>query len=175
MPSISTPWHAYTRALDTHPYTARAATAAVLAAASELTAARLTHRPRSLRRLALLALWGGAVSGPSGHAWQLLLARWFGRLPPRAALAARTAADAFVYGPIVNALALAYMRAVVDGRRAGVGAHVKRAWPGAQARAWRLWPAASLVAYAAVPPRLRTPFFNVVAYGWGVALILSAR
>jgi peroxisomal membrane protein 2 len=167
-------WAAYERALDDHPFATRSATAALLAAASELTASTLARRRRSARRAALLALWGAVWSGPSGHTWQLALHRAFGRVEGRPGVAVRVAADAAVYGPATNLLTLAFISAVVDrrGMKQGTSAALA-AFPSAQARAWRVWPAASVAAYAFVPPRLRTPFFNCVAYGWGVALILT--
>lgn len=163
-------WSTYTRLLDTHPYTTRALTAACLSALSALTADTLTRRPRSMKRAALMALWGGAWSCPAGHAWQQCLDAAGVRSP-----AARALADNTLYGPFTNALALAYITAIVDGKRRGVTAHVAATLPAAQARAWRVWPLASLFAYCAVPPRLRTPFFNVVSFCWVTALILGAK
>lgn len=162
-------WATYCRLLDERPYTTRAATAACLSALSELTAATLTGRKRSPKRAALMFLWGACWSGPAGHAWQRLLDRAGVRSP-----AARTLADNTLYGPLTNALALAYIAAIVD-RKRGVASHVAATLPAAQKKAWRVWPVASIAAYCAVPPRMRTPFFNCVAYVWGVALILGSK
>ena len=177
-----------------------AASADACAQALLKSAPTLTTRRRSplagWRRTAAGGAWGVLVSGPAGHAWQgaldMLLplpggstkaAAADGKPPPpstasattpRTTLAARVAVDALVFSPAVNALALAFIFNVIEGGGGATTAGAVRArLPATQATAWRLWPAASLFAYALVPPPLRVLWFNAVGFWW--TLLLSGR
>ena len=171
-----------------------------LAAAPPPPGRRRAYPLSGWRRSLAWGAWGVLVSGPAGHAWQAVLDRVLpmpggaakaqreeegGTAPPTssststaATLAARVAADAGLFSPAVNALALAFIATVIEGgskRNGGssTAGLVRARLPATQAAAWRLWPAASAVAYLAIPPRLRVLFFNAVGFWW--TLLLSSR
>jgi hypothetical protein len=90
-------------------------------------------------------------------------------------LALRVAADALVFGPLCNAVAIAFIALALERRPASsVPAALRSALPATQLRAWRFWPLVSLIAYSKVPPKLRVPFFNCAGFLWGVILISGA-
>lgn len=152
------------------------------------------------RRVALWVLYGGLFSGPVGHGWQKLLSACFAQPKKKRGrklreekqevedkngenaapsetreLALRVAADALVFGPLCNAVAIAFIALALERRPASaVPAALRSALPATQLRAWRFWPLVSLVAYSRVPPKLRVPFFNCAGFLWGVILISGA-
>ena len=149
-------------------------------------------------------LYGGLFSGPVGHGWQKLLSACFapkkkkrGRklkeeddnddaaaaaAAPAAAsssdsreLALRVAADALVFGPLCNAVAISFIALALERKSlSSVPAALRSSLPLTQLRAWRFWPLVSLVAYSKVPPKMRVPFFNCAGFLWGVILISGA-
>ncbi len=52
---------------------------------------------------------------------------------------------------------------------------VRTQFVGVQLNAWKLWPMASAVNYAFVPPQLRVLFMNCVGFAWSTFLIYSIK
>ena len=149
-------------------------------------------------------LYGGLFSGPVGHGWQKLLSACFapkkkkGRklreddddnngknavaAAPAASdsgktreLALRVAADALIFGPFCNAVAISFIALALERRPASsVPGALRSSLPPTQLRAWRFWPLVSVLAYSRVPPKMRVPFFNCAGFLWGVLLISGA-
>ena len=90
-------------------------------------------------------------------------------------LALRVAADAFLFGPFCNAVALSFIALALERKpAASLPSTLRSLLPGTQLRALRFWPVVSAVAYSKVPPRLRVLFFNCAGFLWGVTLISGA-
>lgn len=90
-------------------------------------------------------------------------------------LALRVAADAFLFGPFCNSVAISFIALALDKKPASsIPSALKSSLPLTQLRAWRFWPLVSLVAYSKVPPKMRVPFFNCAGFLWGVILISGA-
>lgn len=87
-------------------------------------------------------------------------------------LALRVAADAFLFGPFCNTMAISFIALALEKKPASsIPGALKSSLPLTQLRAWRYWPLVSLLAYSKVPPKLRVPFFNCAGFLWGVILI----
>lgn len=60
--------------------------------------------------------------------------------------------DQLAYGPVQNALFMAFLASVVEGRSwATTRAKLASDWPGVQRRSWRVWPVASFISQEYVP------------------------
>jgi hypothetical protein len=87
-------------------------------------------------------------------------------------LALRVAADAFIFGPLCNAVAISFSALALEKKPpASLPGALRTSLPLTQLRAWRFWPLVSLLAYSRVPPKMRVPFFNCAGFLWGVILI----
>ena len=90
-------------------------------------------------------------------------------------LALRVAADALIFGPFCNAVAISFIALALERRPASsVPGALRSSLPPTQLRAWRFWPLVSVLAYSRVPPKMRVPFFNCAGFLWGVILISGA-
>ncbi|EFN52473.1 hypothetical protein CHLNCDRAFT_138820 [Chlorella variabilis] len=194
-------WRRYLQALDQKPLKTKAVTAAVLIAASDLLAQRLTSAaPTNWRRTLSMALYGFLWAGPSSHFWQHILENMFPDKSDALRSVKKVLVDQLAYGPVQNALFMAFLASVVEGRSwATTRAKLASDWPGVQRRSWRVWPVASFISQEYVPLKaswlaeeqgqpeswagaagaaasfLRVLWLNVVALGWTTFMILQGR
>lgn len=117
-------WRKYEGALRSHPLGTQIATSAILWAAGDCLAQRaetIGHKQKSRfnrRRVLLTGLYGAAIIGPMGHNWYQGLDRAVMSFCPagsNAAVAAKVAADTFIYTPLNIVLFFTLMTRAVEG------------------------------------------------------------
>ena len=170
--------NAYSGALRRRPLVTKSLTAAALAALSEFIAASLKGTTLSSRRVRLLALYGLLFSGPVPHFWHGALERALKplRLSALPGVLLRVIIDQLSHGPFLNAAFVLFLSLCVEenGLRKTSLIELWRRVCGAQLKGWRVWPAAALVSYAAVPVSYRPVFMNLVALSWSTFLIATS-
>lgn len=126
-----------------------------------------TGLPFDVARNLRLAAFGLVFGGPAGHAWHRALdARILPRAPTSlAAVAAKLAADQLLFAPVATALLFAFLK-VAEGDPAAALPFVAANWWRTLKANWCLWPAANLVAFAAIPADLRILYANAVGVLW---------
>ncbi|GIL58957.1 hypothetical protein Vafri_13958 [Volvox africanus] len=114
-------WAAYERSLRKHPVMTQAATSALLWGLGDGMAQRIENRGRGgidARRVALTAAFGGAVIGPAGHGWYLMLERLVMQLGLACSLKSmllKVTADNLLYSPCYVLAFFAYGCMAIDG------------------------------------------------------------
>lgn len=172
-------WHRYLQELDRRPLKTKALTAALLAAASDVLAQKLSSSKGSSlnwRRTLSLALYGLLVAAPSSHYWQATLERLFPNKNDPYRSVKKVLLDQVSYGPLANLSFFSFVTLVVEGRswRAAVE-RIRHQYPSVQSRGWRVWPIAQFINQEFVPLKLRVLWINLVAFCWSVFLILQAK
>ncbi|GLI62360.1 hypothetical protein VaNZ11_004979 [Volvox africanus] len=114
-------WAAYERSLRKHPVMTQAATSALLWGLGDAMAQRIENRGRGgidARRVALTAAFGGAVIGPAGHGWYLMLERLVMQLGLACSMKSmllKVTADNLLYSPCYVLAFFAYGCMAIDG------------------------------------------------------------
>eukprot|EP00898_Chlorokybus_atmophyticus_P003595 jgi/Chlat1/4236/Chrsp27S04313 len=160
---------AYLRELERRPLRTKAVTAALLAAAADLIAQRLS-KPRSApydtRKPLLMALWGLVYAGPSAHYFHRLLERLFA-----ARKSCGRPADIWsAVQPLDDDVPFKNCRGWSQ-----TGNKIRSDYAGIQKNGWRLWPIVAFINYKFMPLELRVLFINVVAIFWSTFMIMRSK
>ena len=155
----------------------QAVTAAILAAAADILAQRISSRARlNWRRTLSIALYGLVWGGPSNHYWQIFLEKLFTRKNDPLRPIKKVLFDQTTYGPLCNILFMLYISMVVEGRKfSTTRSKIMRDYPSVQVNGWRLWPVAQLINQSFLPLDLRVLFGNAVALVWTTFMITRAK
>lgn len=111
--------------------------------------------------------YGGAVFGPAATTWYAFLARRINLSSTNATIAARVAADQFVFAPVNMALFLGSM-AALEGQ--SVSGRLRKAWAKGMVNNFLVWPWVQGVNFRFVPLEHRVLVVNFVALGWNCYL-----
>lgn len=128
-----------------------------------------------------MAAFGFFITAPATHYWHKILEMLFptkdkkGKTDDLSPLK-KVLLDVFTFGPVLNALALAYISTVVDGRSMEFTKRkLTEDYPGVVINAWKVWPLIHFVNYKYIKPQLRVPFVSVASFFWSVFLIMRAK
>ncbi|KAL6767939.1 hypothetical protein ACKKBF_B37180 [Auxenochlorella protothecoides x Auxenochlorella symbiontica] len=170
-------WKRYLYGLHYHPIKTKAVTAGTLAALADLVSQRIAGAGSiKWRRTALLALYGLLYSGPCSHFWQYYLEKLFPDKQDPLRIVKKVVVDQLVYAPFQNVVVLAYLAKVVEGLPlVATIAKLKVQWPTVQAMGWRFWPLAQYINQKYFPLQLRVMWLNIVAFLWGIFIMVSSR
>lgn len=177
---LSLAWKLYLDSLRQKPLATKILTSATISALGEVVAQAIRRGPlltlpSRLRGVASMALLGAVWGGPSAHFFYKALDAIASPIDGRGllTLAVKTLVDQLTYGPACTAVFLSWISAVKEGRGlASARQALGRFWP-IQLQSWRVWPAASFLAYA-LPQDLRVLFMNLVALGWNAFVLLRS-
>ncbi|EFJ42630.1 hypothetical protein VOLCADRAFT_121508 [Volvox carteri f. nagariensis] len=161
-------WAAYERSLRKHPVLTQAASSALLWGLGDAMAQRIENRGRGgidARRVALTAAFGGAVIGPAGHGWYLLLERLVLKLGLACSLKSmllKVTVDNLLYSPCYVLAFFAYGCMAIDGLSPAVFAEKMREEfvPTMLAEAM-LWPPYMAFVFSRVPVKHQLLAVNV--------------
>ncbi|KAK8132433.1 Sym-1 [Apiospora kogelbergensis] len=169
----------YQARLAARPLLTQSITTAVLFATGDITAQQLVDKKgidgHDFARTGRMALYGGAVFGPSATTWFGFLQRnVVVRNSANATIAARVACDQLLFAPTFIGLFLSSM-AVMEGGSPKDKLE-KSYLPALQAN-YMLWPFVQLVNFKFVPLHHRVLFVNIISIGWNcfLSMINSAK
>lgn len=166
---MSSGWDWYLCKLDERPVVTKGLSAAVLGMLSEVIS-------RKLRGEQALEKWQayvkqfliGLIWRPSLHFWYSALNRAFQRLNPKnpkslLTLIAKTTVHEIMYHPISTVVYMYALRRLDGNAHSEVVAHVRKHFFEAQIKAYKVWPAMTMLNFLYVPQRLQVLFIGSVS------------
>jgi len=139
-------------------------------ATADVICQRLEGAEPSVRRAASMAVTGGVLVGPALHAWYGFLGRRLGESSALVVVAKKLVLDQAFFAPVMFASIMS-SSALLNGRSAQQTAQkIHAEFPTVLSRSWMVWPLATALNFAFVPPPYRVLVNNGVSCCWNTYL-----
>mmetsp|Transcript_61850 Transcript_61850/g.113121 ORF Transcript_61850/g.113121 Transcript_61850/m.113121 type:complete len:200 (-) Transcript_61850:84-683(-) len=166
---VSSAWDWYLCKLDERPVVTKGFSAAVLGMLSEAISRKLRGERALIKWQAYVKQFIiGLIWRPSLHFWYAALNRAFQALNPAnpkslLTLIAKVTVHEIVYHPISTVVYMYALRRLDGNPHSEVTAHVHQHFFEAQKKAYKVWPAMTMLNFLYVPQRLQVLFISAVS------------
>mmetsp|Transcript_22999 Transcript_22999/g.53747 ORF Transcript_22999/g.53747 Transcript_22999/m.53747 type:complete len:189 (-) Transcript_22999:100-666(-) len=164
-------WALYLNALKTNPIRTKALSSALFSVFSDLISQRLRgEKSLNVRSLVNQFIIGALLRGTVIHFWHTILEA---HVKGPSAMWKKLALDQTVFAPSFNCLYM-YTAGLLEGRSLSAStAMVQNTLWTIVKNNWRVWPAAMLLSFYAIPPHLRVLWGNLVGLFWNVYVVTA--
>ncbi|KAJ3326071.1 hypothetical protein HDU76_013033 [Blyttiomyces sp. JEL0837] len=167
-------WQSYVHGLETRPVLYKAGTAATLNFTQELVATVATGGIPDLKAVKM-AVYGFAISGPLGHYLYLGLDKAFKDRKGSFWTVMKILSSNLIISPIQNSVYLMAM-ALIAGQSVSESIKTtKKRLFSVMKTTWAIFPVAQAFAFKNLPPALWLPFFNFIAFSFGLYLNILGK
>ncbi|KAH7138688.1 hypothetical protein B0J11DRAFT_515104 [Dendryphion nanum] len=161
----------YQAKLKTAPLLTQAVTTAILFGTGDVLSQQAVEKVgpenHNFARTGRMAAYGGVIFGPAATKWYSFLASRVNLSTTNRTIAARVAADQFIFAPTNMTFFLSSM-AYMEG--SSPAEKLKKAWVPGMTNNFLLWPWVQAVNFRFVPLEHRVLVVNFVALGWNCYL-----